>query len=231
MFALLSSALLLTGCKEDTPAPTPADTSTIYANSEIKDGSGNVVECIITVTDRGQGTGTMTWNNSCTYVLDGMVFVNDGQTLTIEEGTVIKGKSGQGENASAMIVARGGKIMAEGTKTNPIIFTSEADQLRRKADGSGYENGGNLPPTASGLWGGLIMLGNAVLNSSPGESAIEGIPTTETRGLYGGSDDTDNSGMLKYVSIRHGGTDVGAGNEINGFTLGGVGGATRIDFI
>ena len=230
ILALLTSAIVFTGCEKDEPAPTP-DTSTLYQTSEIKDGSGNVIETIVTVTDRGKGTGTMTWTSNKTYVLNGLVFVNANQTLSIEEGTVVKGKSGQGENASALVVARDGKIMAEGTATNPIIFTSEADQIRRKADGSGFENSGNLPANASGLWGGLIVLGNAMLNSSPGESAIEGIPTTETRGLYGGQDDADNSGMLKYVSIRHGGTDIGAGNEINGLTLGGVGSGTSFDYI
>jgi hypothetical protein len=97
-------------------------------------------------------------------------------------------------------------------------MTSEAD-------------GGRLPATARGLWGGLIVLGKAGLNSSPGESAIEGIPTSEVRGLYGGSDDADNSGQLAYISIRHGGTDIGAGNEINGLTLGGVGSGTSIHHI
>ena len=152
--------------------------------------------------------------------MNGLVFVNDGQTLTVEAGTVIKGKSGQGENASALVVARGGMMMAKGTAAEPIIMTSEADKLD-----------GNLPATSRGLWGGLIVLGKAGLNSSPGESAIEGIPTSETRGLYGGSNDDDNSGTYQYISIRHGGTDIGAGNEINGFTLGGVGRGTTIDHI
>jgi hypothetical protein len=175
---------------------------------------------VVTVNDKGQGTGTMTWVANKTYVLDGLVFVNSGQTLTIEAGTVIKGKPGQEENASAFIVARGGKVIAVGTADKPIIFTAEADQLT-----------GNIPLTERGLWGGVILLGSAGLNSTPGESAIEGIPTTETRGLYGGSSNDDNSGTLKYISIRHGGTDIGEGNEINGLTLGGVGSGTTIDYI
>ena len=68
-----------------------------------------------TIVDDGNGTGTTTWKSGKTYKLDGFVFVNEGQTLTIEAGCTIKGKPGQGENASALIVARGGKIMAEGT--------------------------------------------------------------------------------------------------------------------
>lgn len=196
------------------------DNSTTFEEKQLVDDKGNVTETIVTVTDNGEGVGNKTFSADKTWVLNGLVFVNSGQTLTIEAGTLIKGKSGQGENASALVVAQGGKIMAEGTASAPIIMTAEADNLE-----------GNLPPTARGLWGGLILLGKAKLNSSPGTSAIEGIPTSEPRGLYGGDDDADNSGVVKYVSIRHGGTDIGAGNEINGITLGGVGSGTVLEHI
>lgn len=209
---------MLTSCGGDEKPITTESTKTLYEESTVLDGDGNVIENITTITDRGEGVGTMTFTKDITWVLNGLVFVNSGQTLTVEPGTLIKGKSGQGDNASALIVARGGMIMAEGTASEPIIMTSETD-------------GGQLPATARGLWGGLIVLGNAGLNSSPGESAIEGIPTSETRGLYGGDNDADNSGKLAYISIRHGGTDIGAGNEINGLTLGGVGHGTSIHHI
>ncbi len=175
---------------------------------------------VITVTDTGAGTGTTTWQACNTYLLDGFVFVNEGQCLTIEAGTVIKGLPGTGADASALVVARGGKIFAEGTEENPIIFTFEADPL----DGS-------TPYDTNGEWGGLIVLGNASLNSTPGETQIEGIPETEPRGLYGGNDDEDNSGVIRYVSVRHGGSDIGAGNEINGITLGGVGNGTTVEHV
>lgn len=174
----------------------------------------------IVISDDGSGTGTTTWTADNTYILDGFVFVNSGQALTIEAGTVIKGMSGTGADASALVVARGGQIFANGTAEAPIIFTFEEDAL----DGS-------TPYNERGRWGGLIMLGNAQLNSNPGETQIEGIPDTEPRGLYGGDDDMDNSGVITYISIRHGGTDIGAGNEINGFTLGGVGAGTTIDYV
>ena len=90
---------------------------------------------------------------------------------------------------------------------------------------------GTTESTRRGEWGGLIILGSAGLNSSPGVTQIEGIPTNEPRGEYGGSNDADNSGSITYVSIRHGGSDIGAGNEINGLTLGGVGSGTVIDFV
>lgn len=173
-----------------------------------------------TITDNGLGTGTTTWTKDKEYILEGFVFVNDGQVLTIEAGTVVKFKEGQAENSSALIVSRGGKIIANGTREEPIIFTAEEDDLK-----------GSIAKGARGLWGGLIILGNAPINLAGGEASIEGIPITEPRGIYGGITENDNSGVLKYVSIRHGGTNIGEGNEINGLTLGGVGSETEIDYV
>ena len=190
-----------------------------YANNDGYDTTYVGAQMHIEVTDvDAAGTGSVTWCNDAIYTLNGLVFVNSGQELTICPGTIIKGKQGTGENASALIIAKGAKIQANGTAAEPIIFTAESDPVD-----------GTLPVTARGLWGGLIVLGEAALNSSPGVSAIEGIATSETRGLYGGTNDADNSGTLSYVSIRHGGTDIGAGNEINGLTLGGVGSGTTIE--
>jgi len=172
----------------------------------------------ITVNASPNGTGTVTWTNNNTYLLNGFVFVNEGQTLTIEPGTVIKGKPGQGADASALVVARGAKIMAAGTANQPIVFTAEADNMEMNLD-------------ARGLWGGVLILGKATTNSSTGTGQIEGIPSTEPRGAFGGSDDNDNSGVLKYVSIRYGGTNIGANNEINGLTMGAVGRGTEINHV
>ncbi len=172
------------------------------------------------ITDLGGGTGTITWTKDKSYLISGFIFVNDGQVLTIEPGTVIRAKTGQGSLSSALIVARGGKIIAEGTSTEPIIFTVEGDDLE-----------GSIPLESKGLWGGVILLGNAVINTESGEDMIEGIPISEPRAVYGGPDDDDNSGIFRYVSIRHGGTNIGEGNEINGLTLGGVGRQTIIDHI
>lgn len=173
-----------------------------------------------TVRDLGSGTGTVTWTKDKTYLLEGFVFVNDGQTLTIEPGTIIRARTGQGTAASALIVARGGQIMADGTLTNPIILTCEGDDLK-----------GSVPVKSKGLWGGLIILGNARLNSEYNENSIEGIPLSEPRSVYGGNNDDDNSGILRYVSIRHGGTNIGDGNEINGLTFGGVGSGTTVEHV
>jgi len=166
---------------------------------------------------------TMTKNNI--YVLTDMVFVDSGAVLTIEPGTVIKGMPG----ATALVVAPRGKIMAEGTAAQPIIFTAMGDNpldSNEQWDKDNYN--------ASQLWGGVILLGRATVNTTTGYKNIEGIPTSETRGIFGGGqnpDDNDNSGVLRYVSIRFGGYVIGVNNEINGVTLGGVGRGTTIEFV
>ena len=180
-------------------------------------------ENIVNVTDGDIAPGqNVVWTSNNTYVLDGFVFVDDAATLTIEAGTVIKGKPGEGANASALIVAQGGKIFANGTVDRPIIFTALADDMSDPND---------LTRDDRGLWGGLIILGKAGLNVAGGTENIEGIPVTEPRGIYGGTDDDDNSGVLRYVSVRHGGSNIGANNEINGVTFGGVGRGTVVDHV
>lgn len=182
-----------------------------------------VYAATVVVTDTSINAGeTVTWTSDNTYILDKFVYVEDGAVLNIEAGTVIKGKPGQGENASALIICRGGKIFAEGTSSRPIIFTAESDDINNPND---------IPFGTSGLWGGVIMLGRARINTAEGVGNIEGIPSSESRGQYGGDDDTDSSGVLRYVSIRHGGTDIGEANEINGLTMGAVGSGTTIEYI
>jgi hypothetical protein len=172
-----------------------------------------------------------TWTADNVYELGGRITVLDGVTLTIEPGTVIKGQAGTGANATALLVARGGKINAVGTPTKPIIFTSVADETTPEQVGAGLFISPNLDPATQGLWGGVIILGKAPISASANEIQIEGIPTTDPNGLYGGNDVSDNSGVMKYVSIRHGGANIGNGNEINGLTLGGVGNGTTIENI
>lgn len=169
-----------------------------------------------------------TWTSNNIYILDGKVVVDDGVTLTIEPGTIIKGEKGQGTEASALVVDQGGKLMANGTADAPIIFTSIDDNIQQ-----GQKAGTNLDINANGLWGGVIVLGKAPI-SVEGDVEnwlIEGIPANEPYGQYGGTDAADNSGSLKYVSIRHGGVTIGQDNEINGLTLGGVGSGTVVENI
>jgi hypothetical protein len=191
-------------------------------------GGPDCEPCTGLVTKSGQITADETWASNNIYILAGKVVVDDGVTLTIEAGTIVKGQKGTGSLASALIVARGGKIMAEGTSENPIIFTSIDDNIE-----VGQKAGTNLNESNNGLWGGVLILGYAKgsFKGDVTEVQIEGIPAGDTFGLYGGDDDDDNSGVFKYVSIRHGGALIGEGNEINGLTLGSVGRNTVIDNI
>lgn len=168
-----------------------------------------------------------TWTADKIYELSGRVIVTDGVTLTIEPGTIIKGQDGQGVNASALMIARGAKLQAVGTAERPIIFTSIHDDIK-----VGETAGTTLSETDKGDWGGLVILGKAPISFSGAlEAQIEGVPAEESLGLYGGSVANDNSGTIKFVSIRHGGTEISGGSEINGLTLGGVGSGTVISDI
>lgn len=202
MFAVIT--LVMNSCKDEpTPEPEPTE---ITVSSNI--------------------TTNTTWKTGKTYILAGRISVVSGVTLTIEPGAVIKGQAGTGSNATALVIARGATIMAEGTATKPIIFTSVADEIE-----PGDIASPNLDPDLNGLWGGLIILGNAPISATSASIQIEGIPASDQNGLYGGTNAADNSGVLKYVSIRHGGANIGEGNEINGLTLGGVGSGTVIENI
>lgn len=218
--AAVSMTLMFSSCKDDSgddnPTPTPTET-----------GNVKVVQNI---------SANTTWTKDKVYELAGRITVLNGATLTIEAGTIIKGQAGTGANATALLVARGGKLMAEGTETAPIIFTSVADEITPADVAAGNFASPNLDPVINGLWGGVIVLGKAPISASNSsgdvsEVQIEGIPTSDPNGLYGGSDAADNSGVIKYISIRHGGANIGSGNEINGLTLGGVGSGTVIENI
>jgi len=167
-----------------------------------------------TTTTKGNGqfafaTGTHitaneTWSG--TIKLEGWVYVDAGATLTVNAGTVIRGTE-----KSALIIQRGGKINAVGTDTNPIVFTSNQP--------AGLRSTSN--------WGGVVICGNAINNIAGGVGTAEGGITAQ----YGGSDDTDNSGTLKYVRIEFPGFEIATGSEINGLTLCSVGTGTSIDHI
>lgn len=177
-----------------------------------------------------QITGTIdedfTFTSDRVWVLDGRVIVGAGHELTIQAGTVIKAREGNGALASVLIVARGATIQANGTASAPIIFTSFRDGIKPG------ENMSTLSPLLDlGLWGGVLILGNAPIVAGAAEEQIEGIPTSVTEGLYGGTAADDNSGSFTYVSIRFSGTELAPGSELQGLTLGGVGNGTTISHV
>ena len=191
------------------------------------DLSGNLLlDGVYTINEDIKKGQDVTWTKDKIYVLNKRIVVEDGGILRIQAGTIIKGAPGSGANATALVVARGGKIYAEGTAAEPIIFTSVADAIQ-----PGDIESPNLEPTMDGLWGGLIVLGKAPISADAVAVQIDGIPESDLRGLYGGDVADDNSGVIKYVSIRHGGANIGDGNEINGLTMGGVGSGTVVEYI
>lgn len=181
-----------------------------------------------TIAVTGVIDASTSWTKNNVYIIAGKVPVLEGAILTIEAGTVIKGSTGTGANASALVIARGAKLMALGTAQEPIIFTSILDEIQ-----PGQILSPNLTEANNALWGGLIILGNAPISAGDGDDVaqIEGIVADDLFGRYGGNDSGDNSGTIQYISVRHGGAEIGAGNEINGITFGGVGSGTIVDHI
>ena len=154
---------------------------------------------------------TTNTNWSGVILLQNKVYVKNNATLTIAPGTVIRGdKATQG----TLIITRGAKINANGTATQPIVFTSDQPVGNR----------------AEGDWGGVVVLGLAKNNQPGGVANIEGIvPTTDTQ--FGGAFDNDNSGTIKYVRIEFSGIALEPNKEINGLTMGSVGSGTTIDYV
>jgi hypothetical protein len=166
----------------------------------------------------GNLNGNVNWSNDTIYKLTGKVYVKAGGTLNIAPGTIIKGDVATA--GSCLIVTRGGKINAVGTPTQPIVFTSSATP-------------GNK---STGDWGGLVIAGNAKVNVTGGIGTFEGgnlanPDGTTSDGQYGGLNDLDNSGELKYVRIEYAGFPFAPNNELNGLTMGGVGSGTKISYI
>lgn len=165
--------------------------------------------CII----RGEINQNSMLTNDTIWILDGGVFIGgdniNSATLTIEPGTRIQGRTG----LDFLQVRRGSKIRAIGTPQHPIVMTGANEQQ-------------------PGEWGGLLLVGNAPVNG-----CAEGVPVCEqvneaiTSEAFGGNNPTDDSGILKYVSIRFAGFEVRPNEELNCLTLLGVGSGTTIDFV
>jgi hypothetical protein len=160
---------------------------------------------VIVVT--GEVTSTETWVNTNYYVLRGAVFVREGGTLNIQAGTRIIGESG---SVGTLIVLRGGRLNAIGTADAPIVFTSDQPIGRR----------------GRGDWGGIIINGRARVNFGSGEAAGEG-----DTGVYGGTDDNDDSGSLHYVRVEFSGVEFSPDNELNGIAFQAVGRRTSVHHV
>lgn len=187
------AAFAVTSCSsddDDTPTPTPQDSGPVELTGDLS-------------------TQTLTADKK--YLLKGQVFVRDGEILTIEPGTVILGDK---RTRGVLVVDKGGKIMAEGTATNPIVFTSNQEVgVRDRGD-----------------WGGIVLLGNANVNQN--NPAIEGItPEVNFGSTNNTANDNESSGVLRYVRIEFGGIELQPNNETNSLTMGGVGRGTEIEYV
>lgn len=184
-------------------------------------------------------TVSTTWTPDNVYNLVDQIFVMPGATLTVEAGTRIA-STPTADGSGSLAVARGGKIMILGTQDNPVVMTSSAD------DGTWRESANE--------WGNLTIMGNGLISASHfdgepvvvndrpntkipdglNEKQMEGLVASapgDTKVLYGGDNDDDDSGTIQYLSIRYGGRVVGLGNELNGLSLGAIGRATDIQFV
>lgn len=213
---ILMLAATMGSCSDnDDPTPNPGAAYTWTTDGGIKacdhllfgdDGKDNAEGKVI-----GNGDQELVFKGKQTikkgvYTLKGWVYIADGSELTIEPGTIIKGDKA---TKAALIVERGGKLIAQGAADAPIVFTSAQPAGQRRP----------------GDWGGVIICGKAHNNQT--SMQIEGGPRTK----HGGDNDADNSGVLSYVRIEFAGYPFKTDQEINGLTLGSVGSGTKIDHV
>jgi hypothetical protein len=201
-------------------APAPV---AMWTDSWTNFDPANTIYPATTVTVSANITVDTRWTANNTYLLSGPIYVNNNATLTIEPGTVIRGNKAIA--GSALVITKGAKLIAKGTKNAPIVFTSS----------------GGVGNRAIGDWGGIVILGkaannlpaNATAGTAAGIGNIEGLPVSADSEYGGGAtpNDNDNSGILKYVRIEFGGYAYQIDKEINGLTMGSVGRNTVIDYV
>lgn len=166
------------------------------------------------ITVSGDITEDTKWYAAAKYMLSGFVYVKNNAVLTIEPGTIIKGVT---DTKATLIIEKGSKIMAVGTSTSPIVFTSAREKGSR----------------SYGDWGGLVICGKGITNKHDDGTTGNGIAEGGIGSTYGGTTENDNSGTLQYVRIEFPGIPLTAisNSEINGLTLYAVGSGTTIDHI
>jgi hypothetical protein len=172
------------------------------------DPSGDPGECVVNEEVTGEITEDTTW--SCDKILGDLVTVSNNAVLTVDPGVVVRGKTG-----SALIVAQGSRLEAEGTAEAPIVFTSAEEAGAR----------------ARGDWGGIVLLGNAATNLEGGTGLAEGL---EKNSAFGGGADPDlgySCGTLKYLRVEFAGFELTTDNELNGIGLYACGSGTVVDYV
>lgn len=156
-------------------------------------------------------TSNTTLQKNKTYLLEGTVYVMNNAVLTIEPGTVIRGDF---QTCGALVITKGAKIIANGSESDPIVFTSNKEVTQRRP----------------GDWGGIILLGDAPINKINGKSSLD-LNLDAELNLYGGINSESNSGIMKYVRIEYAGKKLSMTKEFNGLSMAGVGSKTVLDHI
>lgn len=152
---------------------------------------------------KGRINRDLTLETGTDYLLDSIVSVEGNRTLTIQPGVTVYMRTFPGNTDSRLVITQGSRLVAEGTKDQPIVFTSDRTITGKAAPGD---------------WGGIMLYGRAPVN--------QGQTVLEEGFRYGGSNPADNSGSLRYVRNEYGGK-----NDIDGFTVLGVGSGTVMDYL
>jgi hypothetical protein len=202
LFALVVFGMLFNSCTSD-------DTADIIINdNSVTNNNGGGTTDPQTVFLSGTITEDLTLDANTTYKIDGALIMTSGTTLTIPAGMVIEAVASGSDVYIA--ISNDAQIIANGTASNPIILTSDSSAPQ------------------AGDWGGLILLGDAPINSVTGAATA----TSEIASLpYGGTDAADNSGILRYVRVQYSGGAADGQSENNGFSFYGVGSGTTVEYI
>lgn len=204
LFGLAITALLFNSCStDDTADINITDNSVINNNGNGNSGNGDEIAI-----SAAEYSSDLVLDANKTYTISGPVIMADGASLIIGEGVTIKAVATGADVYIA--ISQGAKIIANGTAAKPIVMTS-----------------GN-PNPAAGQWGGLIILGKAPINSVTGNATS----TSEIGSLpYGGTENTDDSGIIRYLRVEYSGGAADGSSENNGFSFYGVGSGTTVDYI
>ena len=218
-----------------TDASVAAATTYRYRVASVRDGVQSVfgTESVVTIGAAGPAivylTGRIqqdrTLHRDTLYVLSGFVKVDSGFTLTIQPGTRVVGDTAQDRLGSSLWIRRGARIVADGTREAPIVFTSWYRVMQ--------DDGDVAVQARPGDWGGLVIVGRGSINRDGASILTEGAAAGQAENYAGGSDDDDDSGILRYVRIEFAGYDVsnGGGQELNSLSSYAVGRGTTYEYI